>query len=119
MPVGALSTLTSIKVSLTSTGVVIAATPGTRIKVCVAKLICSGAQTINWRSTLATPAGATSTELEGAQSFAANGGSVEAVTPPAFLFTTDYGASLDLLISGAGTVAGRITFWLETIPGTT
>lgn len=119
MPVGALSTLTSIKVSLTSTGVVIAATPATRIKVCVAKLICSGAQTINWRSTLATPAGATSTELEGAQSFAANGGSVEAVTPPAFLFTTDYGASLDLLISGAGTVAGRITFWLETIPGTT
>lgn len=116
VPKGALSTMTSIKFSLTSTGTVITAVPFTRFKVCAAKLIVSAAISVNWRSTIATPAGTTSTELEGAQAFAANGGSVECVTPPAFLFTTDYGASLDLLISGAGTVAGRLTYWLETPP---
>ena len=74
-----------------------------RIKVFAAKVVVSAAITVKWRSGAAT-------DLEGAMSFAANGGSCEVVPPPAFLFGTAAGESLDLVLSG-GNAAGRVSYW--------
>ena len=96
--------LKSAAISLTETGTVISAVTGKRLKVYAVKLTCSAAQTVKWRDG-ATP------DLEGAQSIAATGGYTESVTPPAYLFRTSRGNTLDLVITGAGTVAGRVSYW--------
>lgn len=101
---GAGKTLKSASFSLSSTGSVVTAVTSKRIKVYAVKLVCSAAISVNFRS-------GASTSLEGAQAIAANGGYVEAVNPPAFLFGTTAGESLDLVISGTGTAAGRVSYW--------
>ena len=101
---GAGKTLKTAAVSLTTTGTAIAAVPTKRLKVYAVKLVVSAALSVHWRD------GAT-TVLEGAQPLAANGGYTEAVAPPAFLFATTAGQSLDLVISGTGTAAGRVSYW--------
>ena len=101
---GSGKTIKSSAISLTSTGTVISAVPTKRIKVFAIKLICSAALAVNWRD------GAT-TALEGIQSIAINGGYTESVNPPNFLFGTTAGNSLDLVITGVGTAAGRISYW--------
>lgn len=93
--------------SLTATGAVVAAVPGSRIVVYAVKLVVSAALTINFRD------GTGGSALEGAMAYAANGGAVEFVTPPMYLFRTTIGNELDLVISGAGTAAGRISYWLD------
>lgn len=101
---GAGKTLKSASFSLSATGSVVTAVTSKRIKVFAVKLVCSAAISVNFRS-------GASTSLEGAQAIAANGGYVEAVNPPAFLFGTTAGESLDLVISGTGTAAGRVSYW--------
>lgn len=90
--------------SLTTTGNAVAAVSGKRLKVFAYKLVCSAAITVNFRD------GAT-TALEGGQAYAANGGAAESVPPPAWLFATTAGNGLDVVISGTGTAAGRISYW--------
>ena len=101
---GAGKTLKSASFSLTATGTVVGAVGGKRLKVYAVKLVVSAAISVNFRD-----GGATA--LEGAQSLAANGGFVESLNPPAFLFGTTAGNSLDLVISGTGTAAGRVSYW--------
>ena len=99
-------TLKSAAFSVTATGTIIAAVANK--KLCVYALVMnhSAAITTNLRDGGAS-------NLEGAMSFAANGGRVENVNPPAYLFRTTAGNSLDLVQSGAGTVAGRLSYWEE------
>ena len=101
---GSGKTIKSAVISLTATGTVVDAVASKRIKVFAIKLICSAALAVNWRD------GAT-TALEGIQSIAINGGYTESVNPPNFLFGTTAGNSLDLVITGVGTAAGRISYW--------
>lgn len=101
---GAGKTLKTAVVSLSATGTVVAAVASKRIKVYAVKVICSAAISVNWRD-------GASTALEGAQAIALNSGFVENVNPPAFLFGTTAGNSLDLVITGIGTAAGRVSYW--------
>ena len=101
---GSGKTLKTAAVSLTATGTALAAVPTKRLKVYAVKLVVSAALSVHWRDGAATA-------LEGAQALAANGGYTEAVDPPAFLFATTAGQSLDLVISGTGTAAGRLSYW--------
>jgi hypothetical protein len=94
----------SQKFSLSGTGTVVSAVSTKRIKVYAVKLLTSAALTVKFRD-------GGSTDLEDAQSLAANGGFTESVAPPDFLFATSAGNSLDLVIAGAGTVAGRVSYW--------
>lgn len=89
---------------IAGTATVVAAVPGKRIKVAAVKLITDGDVGVYWRSSVTTP-------LEGQQVLAPNGGYTESLPPPNFLFATAQGESLDLVISGYGTVAGRVTYW--------
>lgn len=89
---------------IAATATVVAAVPGKRIKVAAVKLITDGDTGVYWRSSTTTP-------LEGQQVLAPNGGYTESLPPPNFLFATAQGESLDLNISGYGTVAGRVTYW--------
>ena len=100
------STLKTASFSLAATGAVVAAVSGKRIKVYAVRLVVSAAVSVNFRD-------GASTALEGAQPLAANGGFAESVNPPAFLFATTAGNALDLVISGAGTVSGRVSYWDE------
>lgn len=97
-------TLKSKDFSVSATGVIVAAVVGKKIRVYAYKFVVAGAVSVNWRSGGAT-------NLEGAQPYAANSGAIEGVTPPAFLFETAQGQSLDLVLSGAITVAGRVSYW--------
>ena len=97
-------TVKSVAVDISATGTVIAAVVGKKIKVFAVKLILSATLSINFRNGAATL-------LEGPMPMTANSGYVESVTPPMFLFCTSVGASLDLVILGTGTVAGRISYW--------
>lgn len=97
-------TLKSAKFSLSATGTVIASVASKRIKVYAYKLVVSAALSVKWRD-------GASTDLEDLQSLAINGGEAESITPPAFLFGTSAGNSLDLVISGIGTAAGRVSYY--------
>ena len=101
---GSGKTLKSASFSLTATGTAITAVGGKRLKVYAVKLVVSAAISVNWRD-------GASTNMEGAQALAANGGYVEGINPPAFLFGTTAGNSLDLVITGTGTAAGRVSYW--------
>jgi hypothetical protein len=103
---GSGKTLVSTSFSLSATGTVVAAVVGRRIKVYAVKLIVSASANVNWRDGGAT-------NMEGAQAIAANGGYVETVQPPAFLFGTTAGNTLDLVVSGGGTAAGRVSYWTD------
>jgi hypothetical protein len=97
-------TLKSASFSLTATGTVVAAVGGKRIKVYAVKCVVNAAMTVNWRD-------GASTAIEGAQALALNGGYSESVQPPAFLFGTTAGNTLDLVLVGVGTAAGRVSYW--------
>ena len=99
-------TLKSAAFSLSATGTVVSAVVGKKIRVYAVKLVVSAAISVNFRD------GAT-TALEGAMPLAANGGFVEIIPPPFYVFQTTVGNSLDLVISGTGTASGRISFWEE------
>jgi len=101
---GAGKTLKTAAFALTATGTVITAVSTKRLKVYSVKLVASAALVVNFRD-------GASTQLEGAQSLAINGGFVESVNPPAFLFASSAGNSLDLVITGIGTAAGRVSYW--------
>ena len=97
-------TLKSVAFSLSSTGTLITGVTGKVIKVYSAKAIVSAALAINFRD-------GASTDIEGAMPLAANGGYIESVTPPHFLFKTSKDNSLDLVITGTGTVSGRLSYF--------
>lgn len=97
-------TLKSGAFSLSASGTVVSAVSGKRIKVYAVKLVVSAGLNVNFRD-------GASTNLEGSMALAANGGFVEFVNPPNFLFATTAGNSLDLVVSGTGTVAGRVSYW--------
>ena len=101
---GVYQTLKSVSFSLTATGTVVSAVPGRRIKIYAIKLVVSAAISVNFRD-------GASTDLEGAMALALNGGFVEHVNPPNFLFGTTAGNRLDLVIAGTGTAAGRVSYW--------
>ena len=101
-------TIKSVAVNISSTGTVINAVTNKKLKIFAVKLVVSAAMSINFRD------GAT-TLLEGPMPMTANSGYVESVTPPLFLFNTIAGNSLDLVMSGVGTVSGRISYWDDDI----
>ncbi len=96
--------LKSASFSLSATGTVVPAVSGKKIKVYAVKLVASAAISVNFRD-------GASTNLEGSMALAANGGFVEFVNPPNFLLASAAGNSLDLVVSGAGTAAGRVSYW--------
>lgn len=96
--------LKSVAFSLNTTGAVITAVAGKALKIFAVKCIVSAAISINFRN-------GASTNIEEAMPLAANGGYVESVTPPNFLFQTSQGNGLDLVISGTGTASGRVSYW--------
>lgn len=100
------ATLKTAAFSITATGTLIAAVAGKRLRVYALSYISGGIASVNFRD-------GASTALEGVFAHAANSGRVENVNPPAFLFATTAGNSLDMVYSGAGTVAGRISYWEE------
>ena len=101
----AVPVILSAAFSVTGSGTIVAAVEGKRIKVFALAYISGGVASFNFRDGASTP-------IEGAFAHAANSGRVEVVRPPAFLFGTTAGNSLDVDYSGAGTVAGRISYWL-------
>lgn len=90
--------------SLSATGTIVSGVASRRIKVFAVKLITSAAVAVNFRDGAAT-------DLEGLQPLSANAGYIESVFPSAYLFATSAGNGLDLVISGTGTVAGRVSYW--------
>lgn len=100
------ATLKSASFSITATGTLISGVAGKALRVYALAYISGGVASVNFRD------GGT-TNLEGAFAHAANSGRVENVNPPAFLFKTSAGNSLDMVYSGAGTVAGRVSYWEE------
>jgi hypothetical protein len=104
IPVSNSITCKSALINLSSTGTIIAAVASKRIKVYAIKLVADAALSVSFRD-------GASTALEGAQALAANGGYVENVNPPAFLFGSAAGNSLDLVITGSGNVRGRVSYW--------
>mgnify|MGYP001584261292 CR=1 FL=1 len=97
-------TLKTAKFSLTATGTVVSAVGGKRIKAYAYKIVVSAAISVKWRDGAIT-------DLEDLQSLALSGGEAESIMPPAFLFGTTAGNSLDLVISGVGTAAGRVSYF--------
>lgn len=102
-------TLRSVPFSLATTGTIVAAVPRRRIKVYAVKLVATRAvATHAVRVHFRDGFGAA---LEGSMPLPMNGGFVESVAPPAFLFGTSAGNALDLVIRGDGTVSGRVSVW--------
>ena len=101
---GSGKTLKVASISLSATGTVVPAVASRRIKVYASKFVCSAALSVNWRD-------GGSLNLEGAQAYAINGGAAETVNPPAFLFQTTAGNSLDMVITGVGSVGGRVSYF--------
>lgn len=97
-------TLKSAPISLVSSGEVVAAVTGKQICVYAIKLIASAAGTVKFSSN-------GSTDLEGAQSLAANGGYTETVQPPNYLLATAIGESLNLIITGSTNIGGRVSYF--------
>ena len=97
-------TLKSAPISLTSSGVVVNAVTGKKICVYGVKLVASAASTVRFSSN-------GSTDIEGAQALAANGGYTETVTPPTYLFETAIGESLNLIITGSTSIGGRVSYF--------
>ena len=98
----------SAPISLNSTGTIILAVPGKRIKIFAIKLVVSAIMSIQFRD-------GQGNVLEGLQAMLANSGFVECVNPPTFLFGTTQGNSLDMVISGAGSVGGRVSYWADDV----
>ena len=100
---GPLKNPKTVAFSLSATGVDVSAVTGRRIKVIAYKVVVSAAISWNWRRG--------STDIEGSQPYLASGGATEVITPPMFLFATDAGEALSLVITGVGTASGRVTYF--------
>jgi hypothetical protein len=100
---GAGKTLKSVPVSITVTSIIVAAVPGKRIKV-YAIMLTTDATSYALRS-------GASTMLEGPIKPVGTKGFSSSVNPPAFLVATIAGDNLTLVTAGAGTTAGRISYW--------
>jgi len=99
-------TLKTSAFTLGATGTVVAAVPGRKIKVYSVKLYTSTTVSlvVNFRD-------GNTTAIEGPHAIAGTSGYTETINPPYSLFTTSSGTSLDLVTSGSGTVAGRVSYW--------
>ena len=95
--------------SLTSTGTVLTGLPERRFKIYAYKITTTAPLSLTWRdgSTLL---------LEGAYDPIKNVTLTEGVSYPSFLFKTSSGNNLDLVVSGSGTVSGRLSYWDEVAP---
>jgi hypothetical protein len=87
--------------TLTSSGTIVSAVTGKRIKVFCAVLAVSGAMTAG----MSTVSGTEALPLS------ANGGYVACVQPPAFIRATAAGSALGLVTVGTGTVSGWVSYW--------
>ena len=101
---GAGKTLKTAVIDRATTGTIISAVGGRRIKVYSLRFLVTADLTVALRS-------GSSTLLEGAQDFAARTGVAESVDPPAILYQTALGESLDVVITGTGSVRGVLRYW--------
>lgn len=89
-------------ITMTSSADVVAAVSAKNIRVVAFVIVCSAAVTVKWQS-------GASSDLTGVMSFAAN-----AVVSPPFNplghFQTVAGEKLNIVQSGAGTIAGHLTY---------
>lgn len=93
--------------SVSSTTTIVQAVNGKKIKVFGLKLVTSATMSVAWRD------GATNM-IDGSGPVAANTNQIESVDPPAYLFSTSTGTSLDLVLTGAtGTASGRVSYWSD------
>lgn len=94
---------------LNGDGLVIPGVEGKSIYVYALKLITSQDMTVNWRDGL-------DYDIEGPQSYVANGGYTESILPPGCLFSLKEGNGLSLIISinkKQGYASGRVSYWIE------
>jgi len=96
--------LSSIKVNAASgTSVnIVTGVAASNINVYAYKLVCGSTLSLSWLDEL--------TAMEGSQFYAANGGVVESVSPPSYLFRTGTGSALKLATTG--NVAGRVSYFI-------
>lgn len=92
---------------VTATADVVPSGYGT-IYIYAVKCCVSAAVTVKWQEVAQD---GTVVDLEGAQGYPANGGYVEFVPPPSFLFFVRKNRTLRLNINGAATVGGRVSYW--------
>lgn len=90
--------------TLGSTGTVVSAVSGKKIKVYAYSLSTSATISVGFRDGASTAIGVPQTVNVGVPM-------VETVTPPYSLFSTSTGTSLDLVTVGTGTVSGRVSYW--------
>lgn len=89
---------------LSATGTVVSAVSNKRIKVYGINFAVSAAVGAMLRD------GGAGQSVPGLWPFAANGGLTQSVAPPAFLFATSPGNSLDMVLTASG-AAGLISYW--------
>jgi hypothetical protein len=97
----------SVSASSSGTNAIVAASPGSKIKVLSYSLVANAAVTVKWQSA--------STDLTGAMSFSANGGIATPIGSPAsgWLLETAVGQALNLNLGSAVGVNGHISYFLE------
>lgn len=88
----------------TSGATIVAAKPGKSIRVVAYTFLCSGAVTVQFKST-----GNTTSSLTGAMSYAANGGATPPFNPLGH-FETEKGAALTVTLGGAVAIEGHLTY---------
>lgn len=96
---------TSFSVSSSGINNVVSAVSAKKISVFAYKFICSAAVGVLWASG--------GSGLEGSQSYGSNSGAAESVNPPAYLFQGGTNEALQLSLTSAVTVAGRVSYWEE------
>jgi len=92
---------TKVNISAAGTATIVALTGGKKTRVLAAYLVAAGAQTINWQSHTTT------SNADGPQAFAANGGLVLPFNPLGWFDTTS-GEALDLVTSTSAQIGGLV-----------
>ncbi len=92
-----------ISVATPGATTIVAAVPGKTIRVISAYLVVGGAVNINWQSHTTT------SDADGVQDFAANGGIVLPFNPIGW-FDTVQGEALDIVTSNGSQVGGNLTY---------
>jgi hypothetical protein len=90
------------QISAAASADVVAAVPGKKIRVLQYKVVVDAAMTVKFQS-------GASTDLTGAMPFAANGGSSDPYSPVG-LFETAVGEKLNVVLVGAGNIAGHLSY---------
>lgn len=99
-------TLAVATIDKTATGTVISAVASQSIYVYALRVVSqSTGMGINWRS-------GASTALDASETYGVAEGYAMNVNPPAYLYKTAAGESLDIVISGTGTVRGIVFYWV-------